>query len=435
MWSEIKKYVSFPKINLKNRVWPDKEITKAPIWASVDLRDWNQALIKPMNLQEKLKLFNLLVEVGFKQIEIGFPSASKTEFEFTRYLIENDLIPDDVTIQVLIQTREHLIEKTAESLKWAKNVIVHIYNSTSVDQRELVFKKSKKEIIDIAVNWVKWVQKYFSDFTWNLQLQYSPESFTGTELEFAKEICDSVVSQWNPKKWEKVIINIPGTVENSTVNIFADMIEWMHTNLKQRKNIILSLHNHNDRWTWIAATELGLLAWADRVEWTLLWNWERTWNTDILTMWLNLFTQWIDPELDFSNVDKIKEIIEEITQIKTSKRHPYVGELVHTAFSWSHQDAIKKWMDWQKNNPEQKWRVPYLPIDPKDIWKSYEAIIQINSQSGKWWTAYVLDAFYWIKLTREEQIKMWKLVQEKNDSIDRLLKNEEIYEIYKNNFN
>ena len=375
------KYKPYKTVDLKDRKWPNKIITKAPIWCSVDLRDGNQALLKPMDLEKKITFFKFLVKMGFKEIEIGFPSASEIEYNFTRYIIEKNLIPDDVTIQVLTPAREHLIKKTREAVEGAKNLIIHLYNSTSTAQRDIVFNKTKNEIIDIALEGVKWIKKYFNNFNGELKFQYSPESYTGTELEFAKNICNSVIKEWNPKVDEKIIVNLPATVELSTPNIYADSIEWMSNNLINRENLIISLHVHNDRGTAVASTELGLLAGGDRVEGTLLGNGERTGNVDILTLGLNLFTQGVDPKLDFSNIDKINDMVEYVTEIKTSVRHPYIGKLVYTAYSGSHQDAIKKGMNIQKD--DSLWRVPYLPIDPKDIGRSYEKLIQINSQSGR----------------------------------------------------
>ena len=396
------KYQKFNKINLPNRTWPDAEITQAPVWCSVDLRDGNQALIKPMSLEKKIRFFNLLVEVGFKEIEIGFPSASEVEYEFTRYLIENDMIPDDVTIQVLTQAREHLIKKSAEALQGAKNVIVHLYNPTSTMQREIVYKKSQKEIIDIALDGVKWIKEYFGGFEGSVRFEYSPESFTQTEMEYALEISNAVIEAWNPQGDEKMVLNLPSTVESGTPNIYADQIEFMSRNVVKRENVLISVHAHNDRGCAVASTELGLMAGADRVEGTLLGNGERTGNVDIVTVGLNMYTQGVDPELDFSNVDKIVKVVEASNEIKTHIRHPYVGDLVYTAFSGSHQDAIKKGMAVQKE--DALWYVPYLPIDPKDVGRSYESIIQINSQSGK-----VGQRTFWLLSLVTKFQNRWKL--------------------------
>ncbi len=426
------KYKKFGKIDIKNRTWPDCEIEHAPIWCSVDLRDGNQSLIKPMTLEKKVEFFKLLVEMGFKEIEVGFPSASETEYEFTRYLIENNLIPDDVKIQILTQAREHLIKKSAEALVGAKNVIVHLYNSTSTNQREIVFKKDQKEIIDIALAGVAWIKEHFSGFEGNIEFEYSPESFTQTELTFARDICNAVVDAWDPKEGEKVILNLPATVESATPNIYADQIEWMINEIKRRDQVTISLHAHNDRGTAIAATELALMAGADRVEGTLLGNGERTGNVDIVTLGLNLYTQGIDPKLDFSDVDKIVKVVENINEISTSVRHPYVGYLVYTAFSGSHQDAIKKGMEFQKK--EQLWRVPYLPIDPKDVGRDYEAIIRINSQSGKGGVAYILNINFGYKIPKSMEPVVGKVIQKKSEKVNGILSEQQIVEIFEKEF-
>ncbi|CAA6801875.1 MAG: 2-isopropylmalate synthase (EC [uncultured Sulfurovum sp.] len=410
------KYQKFNKINLPNRTWPNAEIRKAPIWCSVDLRDGNQALIKPMSLEKKVRFFNLLVEVGFKEIEIGFPSASEVEYEFTRHLIENDLIPDDVSIQILTQAREHLIKKSAEALHGAKNVIVHLYNPTSTMQRDVVYGKSQDEIIDIALDGVKWIKEYFIDFEGSVRFEYSPESFTQTELDYAVTISNAVIEAWNPQGNEKMILNLPSTVESATPNVYADQIEYMSTNIVRRENVLISVHAHNDRGCAVASTELGLMAGADRVEGTLLGNGERTGNVDIVTVGLNMFTQGVNPELDFSNVDKIVEVVEEVNEIKTHIRHPYVGELVYTAFSGSHQDAIKKGMNRQEE--DTLWYVPYLPIDPKDVGRSYESIIQINSQSGKGGVAYILDSVFGYKIPKAMEPHVGKMIQGVSDKLD-----------------
>lgn len=426
------KYNKFKKIDIKNRTWPDNEITQAPIWCSVDLRDGNQSLIKPMTLEKKVRFFNLLVEMGFKEIEVGFPSASEVEYEFTRYLIDNDLIPDDVTIQILTQAREHLIKKSAEALVGAQNVIVHLYNSTSTNQREIVFKKEPKEIIAIAIEGVAWVKEYFDGFDGNVRFEYSPESFTQTELPFASDICNAVVDAWDPHEDEKVILNLPATVESSTPNIYADQIEWMIRNIKRREQVLVSLHAHNDRGTAIAATELALMAGADRVEGTLLGNGERTGNVDIVTVGLNMYTQGVDPKLDFSDIDKIVKVVESANEISTSVRHPYVGYLVYTAFSGSHQDAIKKGMEFQQGKEE--WRVPYLPIDPKDVGRDYEAIIRINSQSGKGGVAYILNTNYGYKIPKPMEPYVGKVIQHKSDKVDGILSEQQILEIFEKEF-
>ncbi|CAA6799483.1 MAG: 2-isopropylmalate synthase (EC [uncultured Sulfurovum sp.] len=426
------KYQKFNKIDLPNRTWPNNEITKAPVWCSVDLRDGNQALIKPMSLEKKIRFFNLLVEVGFKEIEIGFPSASEVEYEFTRHLIENNLIPDDVTIQVLTQAREHLIKKSAEALRGAKNVIVHLYNPTSTMQREVVYKKSQDEIINIALNGVKWIKEYFDEFEGNVRFEYSPESFTQTELDYAVNISNAVIEAWNPEGDEKMVLNLPSTVESATPNIYADQIEYMSTNIVRRENVLISVHAHNDRGCAVASTELGLMAGADRVEGTLLGNGERTGNVDIITVGLNMYTQGVDPELDFSNVDKIVQVVEEVNEIKTHIRHPYVGELVYTAFSGSHQDAIKKGMNRQED--DALWYVPYLPIDPKDVGRSYESIIQINSQSGKGGVAYILDSVFGYKIPKAMEPYVGKMIQEVSDKFDGVVSEEMIGKHFEKHF-
>ena len=426
------KYQKFNKINLPNRTWPDAEISKAPVWCSVDLRDGNQALIKPMSLEKKIRFFNLLVEVGFKEIEIGFPSASEVEYEFTRYLIENNMIPDDVTVQVLTQAREHLIKKSAEALQGAKNIIVHLYNPTSTMQREIVYKKSKKEIIDIALDGVKWIKEYFGGFEGNVRFEYSPESFTQTEIGYALEISNAVIDAWDPQGDKKMVLNLPSTVESGTPNIYADQIEFMSRNVIKRENVLISVHAHNDRGCAVASTELGLMAGADRVEGTLLGNGERTGNVDIVTVGLNMFTQGIDPELDFSNVDKIVKVVEASNEIKTHIRHPYVGDLVYTAFSGSHQDAIKKGMAVQKE--DTLWYVPYLPIDPKDVGRSYESIIQINSQSGKGGAAYILSSVFGYKIPKQMEAHVGRVVQQMSDKADGVVSEKMIGEAFEQNF-
>jgi len=426
------KYQKFNTIALPNRTWPDAEITDAPVWCSVDLRDGNQALIKPMSLEKKIRFFNLLVEVGFKEIEIGFPSASEVEYEFTRYLIENNMIPDDVTIQILTQAREHLIKKSAEALQGAKNVIVHLYNPTSTMQREVVYQKSQKEIIEIALNGVTWIKEYFGGFEGNVRFEYSPESFTQTELPYALEISNAVIEAWNPQGDEKMVLNLPSTVESGTPNIYADQIEFMSRNIIRRENVLISVHAHNDRGCAVASTELGLMAGADRVEGTLLGNGERTGNVDIVTVGLNMYTQGVDPKLDFSNVDKIVNVVESSNEIKTHIRHPYVGDLVYTAFSGSHQDAIKKGMAVQKENT--LWYVPYLPIDPKDVGRSYESIIQINSQSGKGGAAYILSSVFGYKIPKQMEAHVGRVIQQMSDKADGVVSEAMIGEAFERNF-
>ena len=397
------KYRPYPPMDMPNRKWPGRVIKHAPIWCSVDLRDGNQALEIPMSLEEKIEFFKFLVKTGFKEIEIGFPAASDTEFAFTRYLIDNDLIPDDVNIQVLTQSRPHIIKKTFEVLKGAKRAIVHLYNSTSTLQRDVVFHNSMEATIELAVSGAKLVQEYAkeqpeTDFTF----EYSPESFTGTEMSFAVEICNAVLDIWKPTAEKKVIINLPSTVEMATANVYADQIEYCCDNLKYRDNVIVSLHAHNDRGCAVAATELALMAGADRVEGTLFGNGERTGNTDVACVALNIFSQGIDPELDFSHVDDAVEMFEKSTRMYIPPRHPYAGSLVYTAFSGSHQDAIRKGMEAMKSHPE-RWEVPYLAIDPKDVGRSYDPIVRINSQSGKGGVAFILEQNFGLYLPKAMQ--------------------------------
>ena len=394
------RYKRVPVVNYPERQWPSKEIEKAPIWCSVDLRDGNQALVEPMVVQEKIEMFNLLVKLGFKEIEIGFPAASQIEYDFLRQLVERKLIPDDVVVQVLVQCREHLIKRTFEAIQGIKKTVVHIYNSTSTLQRDVVFHKNMDEIKEIAVQGTEWVKKYAQGFDGEIMLEYSPESFTGTELEFALDICTAVQETWGATPEKKIIINLPSTVEMNTPNVYADQIEWMHRHFKNRDSIILSVHPHNDRGTGVAATELALLAGADRVEGTLFGNGERTGNVDILTLAYNMFSQGINPNLNLENVCEIAEVYERCTKMAIDPRHPYAGKLVFTAFSGSHQDAINKGLQamHERNNPY--WEVPYLPIDPSDIGRKYEPIVRINSQSGKGGVAFIMDTFYGFKLPK-----------------------------------
>ena len=395
-----KKYKRVPVLHYPDREWPDKEIEHAPLWCSVDLRDGNQALIDPMNVEEKMEMFQLLLKLGFKQIEIGFPAASQIEYDFLRKLVDENMIPDDVQVQVLTQCREHLIDRTFEAIQGIKNVIVHIYNSTSVLQRDVVFHKDKEAIKQIAIDGTKMVKERAAKFDGNIQLEYSPESFTGTEVEFALDICTAVQDIWQPTPENKIIFNLPATVEMNTPNVYADQIEWMHKHFKNRDSIILSVHPHNDRGTGIAATELSLLAGADRVEGTLFGNGERTGNVDILTVAYNMFSQGINPELNIENIREIAEICERCTKMDIPPRHPYAGKLVFTAFSGSHQDAINKGMQALRERNSEYWEVPYLPIDPSDIGREYEPIVRINSQSGKGGVAFVMDTFYGFKLPK-----------------------------------
>ncbi len=428
------KYRPYQPIDLPDRTWPSRTITKAPIWCSVDLRDGNQALITPMNLDQKLELFNLLLQLGFKVIEVGFPSASKVEFDFLRTLVERDMIPDDVTIQVLVQAREHLIARTFEALEGVKHAIVHLYNSTSVAQRKIVFKKEPEEIIALALEGVDLVKKYELTHHGKIDLEYSPESFTGTELEFAAAICNAVTARWGISAERPVVINLPATVEMSTPNVYADQIEWMSRHLDNREHVLISTHTHNDRGTSVAATELALLAGADRVEGTLLSNGERTGNVDIITLALNLYTQGVDPKLDFSDVNTVLDVVERCTHIETHVRHPYVGELVYTAFSGSHQDAINKGLAYQRAKQSDFWEVPYLPIDPEDVGRTYESIIRINSQSGKGGVAYILEEKFGYHIPKKMQPELGRLVQSVTDNEGRELTPDEIETIFKEHY-
>jgi 2-isopropylmalate synthase len=428
------KYRPYPQIDLPNRTWPTKTITSSPKWCSVDLRDGNQALINPMDMNKKLSLFALLLKLGFKEIEVGFPSASKVEFDFLRRLVNDKLIPDDVTVQVLVQAREHLIAKTFEALKGVKKATVHLYNSTSVAQRKIVFQKSREDIIALALEGVDLVKKYEKNFDGELFLEYSPESFTGTELEYAAEICNAVTARWGIAENRKVIINLPATVEMSTPNVYADQIEWMSNHLDNRENVIISTHTHNDRGTSIAATELALLAGADRVEGTLLSNGERTGNVDIITLALNMTTQGVESNLDFSNITEVIKVVEKCTEIDTHYRHPYVGELVYTAFSGSHQDAINKGLAHRKVSDDDFWEVPYLPIDPEDVGRTYESIIRINSQSGKGGVAYILEKNFGYQLPKAMHPEVGKLVQDVSDDKGEELSANEIFDIFNKNY-
>lgn len=395
-----KRYERNPVIHYPERQWPDKEIKKAPVWCSVDLRDGNQALIDPMVVSEKIEFFQMLVQMGFKEIEIGFPSASQIEYDFLRQLVERKLIPDDVCVQVLCQCREELIDRTFESIEGIKNVVFHIYNSTSTLQRDVVFHKNKEEIKQIAVEGTRMVKERAAGFKGKIVLEYSPESFTGTEPEYALEICDAVVREWGATPENPVIINLPATVEMTTPNVYADVIEWMNHHFENRESIILSVHPHNDRGTGVAATELAMLAGAERVEGTLFGNGERTGNVDILNIAYNMFSQGIDPELQIERINDIVEVYERCCKIPIHPRHPYAGKLVFTAFSGSHQDAINKGVQAMNERHPDTWRVPYLPIDPADIGREYEPIVRINSQSGKGGVAFVMDTYFGFKLPK-----------------------------------
>ncbi|MEG1551207.1 MAG: 2-isopropylmalate synthase [Oscillospiraceae bacterium] len=428
-----KKYIPFQKVNISDRVWPSKTIDKAPIWCSVDLRDGNQALVDPMNLMEKLEMFKTLLDIGIKEIEVGFPSASETEYEILRTLIEGGYIPDDVTIQVLVQSREHLIKKTFEAVRGAKNVIIHFYNSTSTLQREVVFKKDMNGIIDIAASGARLIKKLSDELMAtsdiNIRYEYSPESFTGTEMDNAVAICEKVLEELNASPENKVILNLPSTVEGSSPNGYADQIEYFCRKLKGRENAIISLHPHNDRGTAVAAAELGLLAGADRIEGTLFGNGERTGNVDIVTLALNMHTQNVDPMLDFSDINHIKEVFERTTKMKINPRQPYAGELVFTAFSGSHQDAINKGKAYMKETKTDYWSVPYLPINPADVGREYEPIIRINSQSGKGGAAYIMQEFGFT-MPKAMHPEFGAVVQEACEEKGKELRAQEVFELF-----
>ncbi|MCQ2531459.1 MAG: 2-isopropylmalate synthase [Saccharofermentans sp.] len=430
-------YKKIPEVNLPNRQWPTKVIDKAPIWCSVDLRDGNQALEVPMNMEQKLKFFDFLVnKIGFKTIEIGFPAASETDYNFCRELIDNDLIPDGVAIQVLTQSREHIIEKTMEAVHGAKNVVIHLYNSTSTLQRDVVFNFGRKECIDLAVEGAKLIKKYIdedeSDTNW--VLEYSPESYSSTEPDFAVEICDAICDVWQPTPDNKVIINLPETVEYTLPNVYADMVEYFCTNTKWRDSMLVSLHTHNDRGTGVAASELGMLAGADRVEGTLFGNGERTGNVDIITLAINMMMQGVDPELDFSNVNECVDVYEDCCNMTVGPRHPWVGKLVFTAFSGSHQDAIKKGKAKMAERNSEIWEVPYLPIDPADVGRAYEPIVRINSQSGRGGIAFVLDENFGIQLPKSFQKDFLSVVKDYTDHNETELMPIQVFELFDDNY-
>ena len=433
----ITKYRPFQQINLPDRTWPDKTITTAPIWASVDLRDGNQALAIPMNVDEKVEFFELLVATGFKEIEVGFPSASDTEFNFIRRLVKEDRIPADVTLQVLVQAREHLIRRTFESLEGVPKAIVHLYNSTSPLQRRVTFNMSKEEIKQIATEGAQLIKSLVATLPGTkVRLEYSPESFSDTEVDYALEICEAVIDVWQPTTANKIILNLPATVEMATPNVHADQIEWFCRNLRERNTAIISLHTHNDRGTGVAATELGLMAGADRVEGTLFGNGERTGNLDIVTVALNLYTQGIDPQLDFSNLEHTRATYERVTRMHVPDRHPYAGDLVFTAFSGSHQDAIKKGMDLRQKDgePGAHWQVPYLLIDPADLGRDYEAIIRINSQSGKGGVAYILSREFGLDLPKVMHPEVGLVINDAADQDNCELKSAEVHEIFQREY-
>ena len=439
----VHRYAPFTPIDLKDRTWPSKQITTTPQWCSVDLRDGNQALIDPMDSQRKLAMFKLLLSMGYKEIEVGFPSASQMDFDFVRKIIEENLIPDDVVIQVLTQAREPLIRRTYESLKGVKQAVVHLYNSTSTLQRRVVFGQDKAGIKKIATDAAQLCMD-FRDMVPGSKIffEYSPESYTGTELEFALEVCDAVNDIFKPTPDHKTIINLPATVEMSTPNVYADSIEWMHRNLKYRESVVLSLHPHNDRGTGVAAAELGFLAGADRIEGTLFGNGERTGNVCLVTLGLNLFSQGVDPQIDFSNIDEIRRTVEYCNQLRVPERHPYGGDLVFTAFSGSHQDAIKKGFDHMAVDAltagvhidQYTWAVPYLPIDPKDVGRSYEAVIRVNSQSGKGGVAYLMKSEHQLDLPRRLQIELSQVVQRKTDSEGGEITPDALWQIFEDEY-
>jgi 2-isopropylmalate synthase len=437
------RYESFAPIDLKDRTWPNKKITKAPRWCAVDLRDGNQALIDPMTPDRKRKMFELLVKMGYKEIEVGFPAASQNDFDFVRQLIKDDIIPDDVVIQVLTQAREHLIERTYESLEGAKQAIVHVYNSTSALQRRVVFDLDRNGVKDIAVHGAQLVAKYAEQMkNTEVFFEYSPESFTGTELEYAAEVCNAVNDVWQPTKDRPSVINLPATVEMASPNVYADSIEWMNRNLDRREGVILSLHPHNDRGTGVAAAELGYLAGADRIEGCLFGNGERTGNVCLVTLGLNLFSQGIDPQIDFSDIDEIRRTVEYCNQLPVNERHPYGGDLVFTAFSGSHQDAINKGLKALQKDADKAgikvddftWQVPYLPIDPKDVGRSYEAVIRVNSQSGKGGVAYIMKTEHQLDLPRKLQIEFSQVIQKVTDSEGGEVSPAQMWDIFKDEY-
>lgn len=432
---DYRKYKPRPALPLQDRRWPDQQITQAPLWCSVDLRDGNQALVNPMSVEQKVKLFKLLVKLGFKQIEIGFPSAAKPEYEFTRTLIEKKLIPEDVTIQVLTQAREHLIAATFEALVGVSRAIVHVYNSTSTVQREQTFNLDKEAIAAIAVQGARWVKDYAAKYpATDWQFQYSPESFTGTEIDYALAVCNQVIEVWQPRDTAPVIINLPATVEMSTPNVFADQIEYMCRGLAQREQVIVSLHTHNDRGCAVAATELGLMAGADRVEGALLGNGERTGNMDLVTLAMNLYSQGIDPKLDLSNMQELIDVCTEVTNLPVHPRHPWVGELVYTAFSGSHQDAIRKSLQFHNDHNLPHWEVAYLPINPADLGRDYEAVVRINSQSGKGGVAHVLERDFGIQLPKWMHSQVSAVVQQAAETAGTELRGVDIKRLFEQHF-
>ncbi len=435
MMTKFTKYTPYPQVEITSRTWPTKTIKSNPIWCPVDLRDGNQALAEPMDTERKMKFFKKLIEIGFKEIEVGFPSASEIDFNFIRELILDDHIPSDVTIQVLTQSRKELIKKTIQSLEGCANAIIHLYNSTSTLQRKVVFKENMQGVKKIATDGAKIIlDNVYRLENSNIRFEYSPESFTGTELEYALDVCESVLDVWEASSEKPVIINLPATVEMSTPNIYADQIEWMNNNFSDRDRLILSVHPHNDRGTAVAATELALLAGAERVEGTLFGNGERTGNVDLITLGLNLFTQGVNPNIDLSNINSLIDVAEYCNRLPVHQRHPYAGSLVHTAFSGSHQDAIRKGMDAIEKSNLNKWEVPYLPIDPADLGRNYEAIIRVNSQSGKGGTAWILETDHQVKLPRDAEIQLSKFVQKEAEKTGIEITSKKIWDIFNHNF-
>jgi len=430
----FQKYNQYPTVENFNRQWPNNTITKAPIYCSVDLRDGNQALKDPLTINQKVKYFQHLVDMGFKEIEVGYPSAGDTDYDFCRKIIEENLIPDDVYIQVLIPARKELIAKSVEALKGAKKAIFHIYNPTNEFQRRVVFNKTDDEIIDMAVDGMREVKELTQDFEGEVIYQYSAESFSQTDLPFAVKICNAVIDVVKPTEQNKIIINLPNTLEACMPNVYADRIEWMCQNLKSRENVIVSVHPHNDRGTAVASAEMAILGGADRIEGTIFGNGERAGNLDLVTVIFNIHTQGIDPEINLSNIDKIKEFIEEVTQIKTHIRHPYVGDMIFTAFSGGHQDAIKKGMEFYNKSDKVKWVVPYLPMDPKDIKRDYEKVIRINSQSGKGGASFIISEFLGIQMSKERSIEFGKIVNTISDKKGIELTKNEIISIYNDTY-
>lgn len=433
----VTKYKKQPKFNFPERTWPDQELDRVPIWSSVDLRDGNQSLIDPMNVSEKMEMYNLILKMGFKEIEVGFPAASGIEFDFLRNLIDKNLIPDGVTVQVLTQSREALIRKSFEAVKGSKRAIIHLYNSTSELQRRVVFNKSKEEIKQIAIEGTKLIKELADSAEYKdteIVLQYSPESFTGTEMDYAVEVCAAVMDIWKPTPQKKIILNLPATIEMTPPNEYADQIEWFCKHLPNRESALISIHAHNDRGTGVAATELAILAGADRVEGTIFGNGERTGNADIINLALNFYSQGIDPKLNVTFLDEIISVYEKCTKMKIGARHPYAGELVYTAFSGSHQDAINKGMKAYKANGEKLWEVPYLPVDPTDFGRSFESFVRINSQSGKGGLAYIMEFYFGYKLPRGLQEEFASIIQTYSETVQREVKQDEIIERFEDEF-